>query len=201
VTVALTGGACGGKSSLVHELRVRSPWKVPVFLVPEAATKLWRGLPIALADIGTGRLIEAERVLLRGHRTDVQQAWKLASLLDSPASLVVCDRAELDLDAYLGAPTVDRLLAETGSSREDVMSRYQLVLHLVTVADGAPEQFYPTPREERDAWLETAIDTDRACATAWRDHPGYRRIENDMTWDRKLEQALSLIGDALLSPA
>jgi len=187
VTVALTGGACGGKSSLVHELRVRSPWKVPVFLVPEAATKLWRGLPIALADIGTGRLIEAERVLLRGHRTDVQQAWKLASLLDSPA--------------YLGAPTVDRLLAETGSSREDVMSRYQLVLHLVTVADGAPEQFYPTPREERDAWLETAIDTDRACATAWRDHPGYRRIENDMTWDRKLEQALSLIGDALLSPA
>jgi hypothetical protein len=66
------------------------------------------------------------------------------------------------------------------------------------VADGAPEHFYDTPPGEREEWLRTAIEIDRACATSWRGHPSYRRLGNETGWKEKLHLALKLLEERLL---
>ena len=76
-----------------------------------------------------------------------------------------------------------------------LLARYDLVLHLVTAADGA-EEFYTTANNA--ARTETAAEAralDRRVAGCWKDHPNLRRVPNDGDFGHKLEAATDAVID------
>jgi hypothetical protein len=93
--------------------------------------------------------------------------------LNQHRAVVLFDRGVMDVSAYMTQEQFQALLDEQGWNKVKLRDqRYDMVIHLVTAADGA-EEFYSldnnAARYERD--LSVAIDTDRRTQNAWTGHP------------------------------
>ena len=97
------------------------------------------------------------------------------------------------------------LAQRVGSSTEQLIGRYDAVLHLVTAADGA-EQFYTTANnaqryeQANEEGLRIARSLDRKVLDAWSKHPHFRVIDNNSDFDRKLDRVLEEISQVLELP-
>lgn len=68
--------------------------------------------------------------------------------------------------------------------------RYDLVLHMVSAADGAPEFYTLGNNESRyESDLKQARDLDKCTQLAWIGHPQFQIIENrnNQTFQQKLD--------------
>jgi hypothetical protein len=129
--IVLTGGPCGGKTTLLRELRAADPRGERWLLVPEAAPLLFQA--------GLARL--------DGCRQSFQQAVvKLQIALEEscgaaahPHQVLLCHRGTLDALAcwMRNGWEEGEFFAATGMSREEHYRRYLSVIHLQTVAIGA----------------------------------------------------------------
>ncbi len=167
--IVLTGGPCGGKTTLLRELRAADPRGERWLLVPEAAPLLFQAG-------------------LDGRRKSFQQAVvKLQIALEEsyaaaahPHQVLLCHRGTLDALAYWlrNGWNEDEFFPATGMSREKHYHRYLGVIHLQTVAIGAEGCYRRWPDAHRPETIEQAAEIDRLCARSWGDHPRYVLVDN-----------------------
>ena len=172
-------------------------------MIPETVSLYSGDLPAclyALAQSDPSKLLDAQRALLVAIRANIRQATALAHLTaDGRPTVLICDRAELDLDAYVEPSNVTTWLRELGTSRAEVLKDYDAVLHLVTTAEGAEDHFdRPSPMPRSDL-LAYARDLDGKNHTAWSPHPRFHRLDNARGWQAKLNKAMAKIRSALHS--
>ena len=105
-------------------------------------------------------------------------------------SVVFFDRGGLDMAAYLPEEMWGRILGGLGTTATDILGRYDMVLHLITAADGAAKFYTTANNAARTETAEQAVALDRKVARCWEKHPLHRRIPNDGNFEDKLAAAV-----------
>ncbi len=204
--IVLTGGPCGGKSSMCNRLiQMLEERSYKVFTVPEAATLLiLNGIKpssdlsmIGFQDYVVEMQLKNEEIFLQAARD-----------YDPDKVIIFYDRGLMDGGAYVDKDTVMKdILSNRGLTFSDVYNRYDAVLHLVTAADGAEDCYqWNDPSKEdtgnnaaRSESPEMARKKDKLTLNSWVGHPHLRVFDNSTNFDDKMqrvvEEVFSLIGE------
>ena len=75
----------------------------------------------------------------------------------------------------------------------DLLDSYDMVLHLVTAADGCPEYYTLENNQARTETVEEAIALDKNTQDAWLGHSRLVIIDNSTDFDNKINRALENI--------
>lgn len=204
--IVLTGGPCAGKTTaLVRVTEHFSNMGYKVFTVPEVPTMVTQAGWNYLTD-NKDFYYEGELVILQLQMMLEDSVMRMAqTLADTQPCVVICDRGTMDISAYISPEMWEDLAQRVGSSTEQLIGRYDAVLHLVTAADGA-EQFYTTANnaqryeQANEEGLRIARSLDRKVLDAWSKHPHFRVIDNNSDFDRKLDRVLEEISQVLELP-
>lgn len=198
VVVALTGGPCAGKTtilSVISQKAANMGWAI--YFVQEAATRLIeQGMKLkeAVAEKNRNRVMEYEEEIIRCSLEDLQRMKRCAALEDCDA-LIVCDRGIPDVRAYLpmgeqGDQWYRLLLAEVGLSESGAFALYDGVIKLTTAADGA-EAFYTLANNKtRDEPPDVARQLDKEIERAYLGHLHLRVVDNSTDFEGKKFRAL-----------
>lgn len=169
--IVLTGGPCGGKTTCMAALKDLMGDRV--VLVPEASTiVLEAGFPPPAEDADSCE-IEAWRREFQDAVLSIQRHLEttLARLArHSRRSLMICDRGFLDGAAYWpgGRPA---FLEHFGIDLDSVMARYDLVVHLESVAVSRPALYGRTNNGIRYEDVGGACRVESRVMAAWDGHP------------------------------
>jgi hypothetical protein len=94
-------------------------------------------------------------------------------------TVVICDRGVMDGSAYCDENVWQAILDETGWSTIQLRDRrYEVVIHLVTAADGADKFYTSANNQARSESVQEAIELDRKLISAWVGHPHFSIIQN-----------------------
>lgn len=204
--ITITGGPCGGKSTIKSHLiqLLESRLNMKVFWVPETATEL------ILNGIHPGKeisLMEFQNFVLDKQLAKEELYNKAAKFYDPDKTIIFYDRGIMDNAAYIGKDEMEKLLKARGLTLNDVYTRYDAILHLVTTADGA-EEFYlwndPSKSDSgnnaaRSEPPEVARELDLKTRNAWVGHPHLRIFDNKGTMEEKtagvVKEVFSLLGE------
>ena len=185
-SVVLTGGPCGGKSSslerLVPELKKLG---YDVYTAPEVPTVMMNGGSLYPGSDAGEALQAFETALVKMQLQMEDSFYQIAESTGRP-SVVFFDRGVLDMAAYLPEEMWGRILAGLGTTAADVLNRYDMVLHLITAADGAAKFYTTANNAARTETADQAVALDRKVARCWEKHPLHRRIPNDGNFEDKL---------------
>lgn len=204
--IVLTGGPSAGKTSTLAYLREEvSERGVRVIFRPEVATMLIQG---GISDIdhlaseGRDRYFELERTILLLERDMRAHYRRLAAAFAPEPVLIVYDRGQMDVAAYLSEEEFQALLAEHGLTLTDVRDSYDAVIHLHSAAVGAPEHYTTAnnpARREQD--VEMAARADERTLKAWLGHPHLWVVESREDFDAKRAEVVRIALHTLGMPA
>ena len=198
-TIAVTGGPCGGKSSLLtHVDRQLSRDGYRVFSIPESATELILG-GIKPFD-GCMSMYEFQKFLFRMQFDKEALFHAAARIVPEDHIVIVCDRGIPDNKAYVSDEEFQSLLALFGKTEEEVRRAYDAVIHMVTTADGAEESYTLSNNLARTETLEQARALDRRAQRAWEGHENLFVIDNSTGFDEKIQHAMDCIRTVLRQP-
>jgi CYTH domain-containing protein/thymidylate kinase len=202
--IVLTGGPCAGKTTaLVKITEYFSGFGYKVFNVPE--------VPTIYSTAGWNYLTPNRDLYYRGERAILEtqlaledQFRNLAEVCTKPV-LIVCDRGTMDISAYIKPEEWQEITAGAGTNSNELLERYDAVLHLVSAADGA-EQYYTTAtnatryEQANEEGLRIARELDKKVIKAWTGHPHLRVINNHDDFENKLNRVLKEIAGVLGIP-
>lgn len=188
----LTGGPCGGKTTaLVFILERLEAMGVKTIIVPELATQY------ILAGVlpSTVGLVNFQKAILEGQMTQEARYLKLANIYAEKSPVVLLfDRGILDGAAFCSKKewknTCEELKVNPTKERD---SRYDIVVHLVTAANGAEEYYTLTNNKARTETPAEAKVQDLRIQKAWIGHPKLRIIDNQASFRDKITKATAEI--------
>jgi CYTH domain-containing protein/thymidylate kinase len=201
--VVFTGGACAGKTSgMARVVEALEPHVGRVLVVPELATRLIEG---GLSDIGAlavedpERFYAIEKEMLLMVRSERQRYRQLACALGQDC-VILYDRAEADICAYVGRARFERMLAETRLGYDEVRDSYDAVIHMVTAAIGAEQHYTRANNAARYETAEQAREMDRRTLDAW---TGAKLsiIDNSTDFEAKMRRTIRAVLHTLGIPA
>eukprot|EP00659_Diplonema_papillatum_P005404 gene5404-8250_t len=160
--VVLTGGPCAGKSTGMSVIRTRLEANgFDVLIVPEAATMLFdSGAGIAFRSGAEANIFVFQQSLMRLQMRLEDELAAIASCSEKPV-VMLCDRGIMDGKAFCAEDQWKRILREGGWTDSGLRdSNYDLVLHLVTAADGAASYYTYENNAARTETPKEAIEQD-----------------------------------------
>jgi CYTH domain-containing protein len=204
VEIVLTGGPCSGKTSSLAVISQKlADWGFRPLMVPEIPTILIGG---GIPDIGTIAADPDRFRVLESHFLAFQRAIRqrylamAAECFPDERVVIVYDRGERDVAAYMAPDAWRRILYDAGLSEADVRDSYDAVIHLVSAAKGA-ESFYTTANNtaRRETVEEARAQDDRTLA-AWVGHPHLRIIGNETDFEAKMRRVMAAVARVLGVP-
>lgn len=197
--VALTGGPGGGKTTsidfIVDEFTEKG---YKVIVVPEAATIL---INSGIKPFGEDAIDVVE---FQSYVMDLQ--IQLESIAERSAThskkptIILCDRGIMDDQAYISKEDFKKLLKEKGLTKFDVMNTYDIVLHLVTAANGKEEFYTLDNNSARTETIEQAREKDRKTLEAWLGHDNLKIIGNDTDFTTKINKCIKEVYNMTKTP-
>ncbi len=197
--IVLTGGPCAGKTTaLVKIMEYFSSRGFKVFTIPE--------IPTIFLQAGMDYLTKNEEWFYEGEKDTLktQLAFEdyfsaMAETIDKPV-VIVCDRGALDISTYLPPKMWEKITGLCNVTNQQLLDRYDAVLHLVSAADGAEQYYNTTTNEVRTEGIDKARMLDRKVVQAWTGHPHLRVINNHDNFDTKINRVLKEISSVLGLP-
>jgi len=191
--IVLTGGPCAGKTTALARLEEYLIEKgFHVFIVSESATELIKGgaRPFGKNAID---IVEYQKLIL-DYQLSKERIYENASFLNgSNKNVIIYDRGVLDNKAYINQSIFDEILSELGLSEIDLMDNYDMVIHMVTAADGKSEHYTLANNEARTESIEQAIELDKKTLNAWMGHQNLKIIDNSTEFDEKINRVLDCV--------
>ena len=202
--IVLTGGPCAGKTTaLVKITEYFSGFGYKVFNVPEVPT-IYSTAGWNYLTPNRDLYYQGERAILETQLALEDQFRTLAEVCTKPV-LIVCDRGTMDISAYIKPEEWQEITAMAGTNPNELLERYDAVLHLVSAADGA-EQYYTTAtnatryEQANEEGLRIARELDKKIINAWTGHPHLRVINNHDDFEAKLNRVLNEIAKVVGLP-
>ena len=201
--IVLTGGPCAGKTTaLMHIAEHFSLQGYKVFTVPEVPTMISKSGWNYLTS-NPQFYYEGEKAILELQLQLEDTILRLAQTRVEPC-LIVCDRAAMDISAYISPQMWEEITASCGTSTGELRSvrRYDAVFHLVSAAKGA-ERYYNTDtnaqryEQATEEGLRMACELDRKVYEAWTGHPHRYVIDSHDDFTHKMKLLIEKI-DAML---
>jgi CYTH domain-containing protein/thymidylate kinase len=196
--VVVTGGPCGGKSTFMARVRERlEEFGIHVLVVSETATELISA-GFSPAVMGVDRF-QAQLLFYSLERE--QRYLEIARGMEGKNVVILCDRGVLDCAAYMGAEPYQWMIELAGFTQSELMHRYDLVVHLVTAADGAEAHYTLLNNSARKETPEEARALDVRTLHAWLGHPHHIIVDNSSTdFADKMLRALRALARKLNMP-
>ena len=190
VKIVLTGGPAAGKTTLVSrilkEFQQDHGWKV--ITIPETATELISGFGIKpFGNCLT--MLEFQDFVIADQLHKEQLAIKAAQMVPEQNVLILYDRALFDDKAYISDEEFLQVIAKFDLTEQQILSKYDAVIHLVTCAKGA-EFAYNLGNEARTESIDRAIEKDDLTLRAWSPHPNLKIVDNNADFEKKIQRAL-----------
>ena len=202
--IVLTGGPCAGKTTaLVKITEYFSGFGYKVFNVPEVPT-IYSTAGWNYLTPNRDLYYQGERAILETQLAPEDSFMRLAEVCQKPV-LIVCDRGTMDISAYIKPDEWREITAMAGTNPNELLERYDAVLHLVSAADGA-EQYYTTAtnatryEQANEEGLRLARELDKKVINAWTGHPHLRVINNHDDFEAKLNRVLTEISKVVGLP-
>lgn len=200
LSIVLSGGPCAGKTTSISKIESELSNKLGMhcLICPETATELIAngispGKNISMEDfqdICLKKQLEKEKLY-----NDVIKKY-----LNPDKTVVIYDRGILDQLAYISKDKFDKLIAKYDLTMADIINRYDMVIHLVTAAEGT--DCYTTENNmARRETAEEAIEADNRTLSGNTYHPHLRVIDNSTDFEHKIQKVLKLIFDTLGKPS
>lgn len=195
--IVLTGGPCAGKTTATDEaIRHFTELGYKVFSIPE--------IPTMFTKAGMNYLTKNKDFFYEGEKAtlEIQLALEdkfssLAQTISRPV-IILYDRGTLDISAYMAPDMWNEITTLLGTSTEELINRYDAIIHLRSTASGA-EQYYTTSNnaqrlEQADvAGLQIARELDQKVLDAWKSHPHTFVIGNYPDFREKANAVLEAI--------
>ena len=193
LNIVVTGGPCGGKTTALDELvKFLRSYGYTVFLVNEAATELINN---GIRPFGEDKLdlISFQSLILDTQLSKERIVRKAANICQNDKVAILYDRGILDNRAYVDDEIFDELLKQRNIKEADILSRYDIVIHLVTAAIGKEEYYTTLNNSARTETKEEASSQDIKTRNAWRNHLNLNIINNDTLFNEKIEKVKNVI--------
>ena len=197
--VALTGGPCGGKTTSIKTIEEEFQERgYHVIVVPEAATIL---INSGIRPFGNNGLpmYDFQKYVMQLQFQLEEYAEQAAEEIPAK-TIIVCDRGLLDDKAYVSDDEYNKLLEKFNTTKMDLFNRYDLVMHLVTAAEGKEEFYTTTNNEARTETPEQAREKDKKTLEAWLGHDNLKIIGNDTEFSVKIARTVQEIYELLRFP-
>ncbi len=191
VWIALTGGPCSGKSTSLSELKQELENRgINVLLIDEAATRVINS-GVNAKKMG---VIPMQNLIARTQVENELNYEMLIEETDYDYYVVICDRGLMDGAAYIDPNEFDHLLQKTfGFTAAEARDSYDLVIHMVTAADGAASN-YNYNNEARTETIPEACALDKKTQNAWIGHPNYHIVDNvGVTFEEKKKKVRDIV--------
>lgn len=165
-----------------------------VYIVPEAATLLFTG------GVSPAGNTDAQTLTLQTHllRTQValEDAFINVARSTNRPSFILCDRGTCDGRAYMPSDMWRIMLQQNSWDMVSIRdARYDLVVHLVTAAEGA-ETFYTLENNQtRTESASEAKRVDERTQAAWVGHPHLRIVDNRTDFRQKINRVFNDIAE------
>jgi len=198
--IVLTGGPCAGKTTALTRIEQElSERGYRVFVVGESATELIKG---GIKPFGNNafNLLNFQRLILE-YQTGKEKIYEtaIAMLPEDEKAIIVYDRGLMDNKAYIPLDFRD-IITEKDLNELEMLDNYDMVLHLVTAADGCPEFYTLENNQARSESVEEAIALDKRTQNAWVGHNRLVIIDNSTSFEDKLGKVLENIYQLVNSP-
>ena len=197
--IVLTGGPCAGKTTALSKIEEHlEECGYKVMVVSESATELIKG---GIRPFGESKLdFDYFQTLMVKYQLDKEKIYEMAANSLSDDVVIIYDRGVIDNKAYINQNKFDEILDSYGLKELSLMDNYDMVLHLVTAADGA-ENFYTLGNNSaRTETEEEAKVLDNKTVNAWLGHSNLKIIDNSTNFDDKLKRVLNSINNLLGLP-
>lgn len=199
--IVLTGGPCAGKttalSTIEQELTERG---YRVFVVGESATELIKGCIRPFGDKPFD-MVDFQRLILQ-YQLQKERIYDQAveMLPDSEQCVILYDRGIMDNKAYITADEFKTITTEQGLQELELLDSYDMVLHLVTAADGCPEHYTLENNQARSESAEEAVALDKKTQEAWLGHNHLVMVDNSTDFSEKINKVLENVYQLVRSP-
>ena len=192
--IVLTGGPCAGKTTALARIEQELSDKgYRVFIVGESATELIKGGIRPFGDKAFDMVLFQELILK--YQTDKEKIYDEAiqMLPDSEECVILYDRGVMDNKAYIPDDIFHNMVVANNMKEIDLIDSYDMVLHLVTAADGCPEYYTLENNQARSESVEEAILLDKKTQDAWLGHSRFVIIDNSTDFENKISRTLENI--------
>lgn len=191
--VCLTGGPCGGKTSVIAKMVAQAQQhNIRVYYHPDTESLIRSGgFLTELKSMSKSQQFHYVQTLLRMQMNTENMFFSMAKH-GVKKSLILVERGLLDYKLMLEPEMWEGLLNENGLKESDLSdSRYHLVIHLETAACGVEEIFN---KWNGGSWtLQSAIELDNKLKDVWLKHHSFRTLRNMhglQGFEHKMEEAV-----------
>ncbi len=186
IKIALTGGPCAGKTTMLKKLTNYLNEKgINNVVIPEAATELIvNGIVFNGIDESVKNF---QDMVLKKQIFNENLAKDYITRVYFPVSkaVMICDRGLIDGKAYLNnEDDFDEILKNNNISYINALDSYDLVINLITIAD-CNKELYNFDNEARFETPEEAIKTDRKTSNAWALHRNLKIVNTSISIDEE----------------
>jgi nucleoside-triphosphatase THEP1/CYTH domain-containing protein len=199
--IVLTGGPCAGKTTAFAKIEEDLTEKgYQVFVVSESATELIKG---GIRPFGNNPfdLLEFQNLILQ-YQLSKEKIYENAamSISDDKKCVILYDRGAMDNKAYINQEQFTELLKRQKVNELSLIDNYDMVIHLVTAADGKEEYYTLSNNTARSETAEVARILDNKTVNAWTGHNNLKIIDNSTEFEEKLNRVMDAINNLLKNP-
>jgi len=201
--VVLTGGPSSGKSSALALLRDRLTARgFQVLTCPENATHFLANSEGFQPEwAGTFKQVQMQRIFL-DYQLAQEEAFKaFAALHPTKRAVLLLDCCTLNSRVYVSEDQWKQVLDFPGAkpvNEDELMARYDLVVHMVTCALSSHYEWGPgSNNPARYHTPEQANEQDAKCLQVFGSHPQLRVVPHCERFGDKIEKVVEFVNDAL----
>ncbi|MDD6023885.1 MAG: ATP-binding protein [Oscillospiraceae bacterium] len=184
-TIVITGGPCSGKTSALERIRdIYTQRGFTAIFVPETATEMMTG---GLYPWNCGGNVNFQRCLMELQQTKERMFRRAALTMEGEHVLVFCDRAAFDNRAYMTEEEFRWILQDLGTDEDTLLHSYDAVFHMTSVASGDDDLYSRATNITRYEDREGAAKLDKITMEGWKNHPYFRVIPLQDTFEEKVD--------------
>ena len=192
--IVLTGGPCAGKTTTIAKVKeYLEGLGYHVLLLNECATELING---GVRPFGDNALsvydFENEVLNLQLYKEKRYKDF-LKNYHGNEECIILSDRGSLDVKAYLGQELFDKMIEENKLDLNELQNRYDLVIHMVTVASDIKNKYNTSTNTARFEDADEAINLDKRTSDAWNCYTNLNIINATPVIEEKIENVIEII--------
>lgn len=196
--IVLTGGPCAGKTTTISRIEDYLTSKgYHVLVLNECATETIKS---GIRPFGNGAVnvfdFQNEIINLQLYKED--RFNKILDKLPLGTKVVMLlDRGILDNKAYLGDDMFNELMIANDLTEEDILNRYDLVIHMITVASDMENRYSNSNNTARFEDSKEAIELDKRTSEAWKNHNNLKIVGVCETLEEKINKVLGIVDELI----
>eukprot|EP00927_Polykrikos_kofoidii_P079994 TRINITY_DN76849_c0_g1_i1.p1 TRINITY_DN76849_c0_g1~~TRINITY_DN76849_c0_g1_i1.p1 ORF type:complete len:479 (-),score=93.80 TRINITY_DN76849_c0_g1_i1:84-1520(-) len=202
MSVLLTGGPGGGKTSTLATLRDHlTKGGFQVLIVPEASSMVFSNTGgYDPAWQGTPAHVDLQEILMKYQIMQEDTFKKISSLRPWKPHVILFDRGLLEGKLFCSDAEWAESLKRLSMTEQELLNRYDMVIHMTTVAAGMPHLYDYGPGSSNPSRYHTADqakESDERSRELYQIHPQFRVVQNFPDFAQKIEATSKLVFEAL----